>query len=137
MDNIYVILHVYSRVTAKKCSHVLAVAESNGELMKFLQWYTSCEPSPKHYSVEHERSSNWLCWTERRTSQTKKVEKPEQLVTITKSDVSSECGPSGFNMGASTSQVNYNVMFPSTPRSPPASYLCSTDTTTNNHHLQM
>ena len=49
----------------------------------------------------------------------KKVEKPEQLVTITKSDVSSECGPSGFNMGASTSQVNYNVMFPSTPRSPP------------------
>ena len=29
----------------------------------------------KHYSAEHERSSNWPCWTERRTSQTKKVQK--------------------------------------------------------------
>ena len=44
------------------------------------------------------------------------TEKAKQLVTITKSDVSSECGPNGFNMGASISQVNYNViLFPSTP----------------------
>ena len=42
---------------------------------------------------------------------------PEILKSLNnyKSDVSCECG-SGFNMGAS---VNYNVVFPSTPRSPP------------------
>ena len=45
----------------------------------------------------------------------KRSRNTKQLVTITKSDVSSECEPSGFNMGASTSQVNYNVVFPLTP----------------------
>ena len=48
MDNIIIICDTacVQWSSAKICSHVLAVAESNGELMKFLQWYTSCEPNP-------------------------------------------------------------------------------------------
>ena len=45
--------------------------------------------------------------------------RPEHLVTVTQCNAASECGPSGVNNGASTSQINYNVLLPSSSRAHP------------------
>ena len=45
--------------------------------------------------------------------------RPEHLVTVSRCNTASECGPSGVNIGASTSQINYNVLLPSSSRPPP------------------
>ena len=45
--------------------------------------------------------------------------RPEHLVTVTHCNAASECGPSGVNNEASTSQINYNVLLPSSSRAHP------------------
>ena len=109
--------------SSKICSHTLAVAETNGELKDFLQWYSTSRVSPNITNLAMEGLPKGRAGQKggrAKRKRTRSDAKPEHLVTIAQC-TTSECGPSGVNIGASTSQVNYNVLLPSTGavRGPP------------------
>ena len=108
--------------SAKICSHTLAVAETNGELKQFLQWYTTSGVSPNITTFAMEGLPKGRAGQKGGRSKRKRMRsdaRPEHLVTVTQCNAASECGPSGVNNGASTSQINYNVLLPSSSRAHP------------------
>lgn len=46
-----VVLVIMTVIVLSECSHTLAVAEQNGSLMKFLQWYTKFGHAPNLSSI--------------------------------------------------------------------------------------
>ena len=100
--------------SAKICSHTLAVAEINDELEEFLLWYTTSGVSPNITVLGMEGLPKGHAGQKGGLKRSRSATNPEHLVTITHSSASSKCGPSGVNIGASTSQMNYHVMLPST-----------------------
>ena len=80
---------------SSKTPHFIAMQSCTGELMKFLQWYTSCEPSP-NITVLSMKGLPTGHAGQKGGRPKRKRSRNTELVTITKSDVSSECG-SGFN----------------------------------------
>ena len=101
--------------SAKICSHTIAVAESNGELNL---WYTSSGVGPNITTLGMEGLPKGRAGQKGGRSKRKRTRsdaRPEQMITVTQCSAASECGPSGVNIGASTSQINYNVVLPSRP----------------------
>ena len=109
--------------SAKICSHTLAVAETNGELRQFLQWYTTSGVCPNITVLGMEGLPKGRAGEKGGRSKRKRTRsnaRPEHLVTVAQCcSAASECGPSGVNTGASTSQINYNILLPSSSRPPP------------------
>ena len=108
--------------SAKICSHTLAVAETNGELKQFLQWYTTSGVSPNITTLAMEGLPKGRAGQKGGRSKRKRMRsdaRPEHLVAVTHCNAASECGPSGVNNEASTSQINYNVLLPSSSRAHP------------------
>ena len=108
--------------SAKICSHTLAVAESNGELNQFLQWYSISGVSPNITRLGMEGLPKGRAGQKGGRSKRKRTRsdaRPEHLVTVTQCNALSESGPSNVNIGASTSQINYNVLLPGASRPPP------------------
>ena len=107
--------------SAKICSHTLAVAETNGELNQFLQWYSTSGVGPNITVLGMEGLPKGRAGQKGGRSKRKRTRsdaRPEQLVTVTQCNAISECGPSEVNIGASASQINYNVLLPSSTRPP-------------------
>ena len=108
--------------SANICSHTLAVAECNGELKQFVEWYTSSGVSPNITVLGMEGLPKGRAGQKGgrpKKTRSRSVTKPEQLMTITHSCAFSECGPSGVNIGASTNPVHYNVTVPPAARRGP------------------
>ena len=87
----------------------------HGELEEFLLWYTTSEVSPSITVLGMEGLPKGRAGQKGGRKRSKSATNPEHLVTITHSSASSKCGPSGVNIGASTSQINYPLTLPSTP----------------------
>lgn len=95
--------------SANICSHTLAVAETNGELEQFLQWYTTSGGTPNITVLGMEGLPKGRAGQKGGRAKRKRCRnnaQPEHLLTITQCGTSSGCGQNAVSIGESTTQVS-------------------------------
>ena len=106
------------------CGHALAVVETNGELRFFCGGILRLHrPSPNITVSETEglskgRAGQKSCCSKQQQQQQKTRSKQQQRYTQTFANIMSQANADQVNIGASASQINYNVLFLALPVSP-------------------